>query len=112
MSVTIDDLPNTLFLLRRNDPNATNQGSPDQKLSLVFGETNRGELVLFLWSTLPAAISWRLDVKMDAQIIETSREQLIPMVQDKLPGCLLYYNAQPGELTFNTKSDRMIQLPI
>ncbi len=110
--MTVDELPNTLFLLRRNNQNTTNQGSTNQKLSLVLGETTHGELVLFLWSTLPAALSWRLDVKMDAQIIETSRDQLIPMVQEKLPGCLLYYNAQPGELTFNTKSDRMIQLPI
>ncbi len=111
--MTVKELPSVLFLLRRNPPKNPDGMSPvSTKLSLVFGETTHGELVLFLWSTLPSALSWRLEMGMDAQIVETNRDSLIPMIQEKIPGCFLFYNAKPGETTFNIASDRMIQLPI
>lgn len=109
----IEELPQTLFLLRRLPPkNPDGSYSIPQKHSFVFGETTHGELVLFLWSTLPGAISWRLEAKMDVQIVETSRDQIIPAIQEKIPGCFIFYNAKPGEIDFNLNSDRLIQLPI
>ncbi len=111
--MTVADLPQTLFLLRRNPPKNPDGSRSEPKIqSLVFGATTHSELVLFLWSTLPAAISWRLEEKLDAQIIETDRDTLIPAIQEKIPGCFLFFNAKPGETTFNFRSDRMIQLPV
>lgn len=113
----VEELPQTLFLLRRKPsqtPDGFSANQPKQsqpKHSFVFGETTHGELVLFLWPTLPGALSWRLEMKMDVQIIEANRDSLIPAIQEKIPGCYLFFNAQPGETTYNLQSDRLIQLP-
>jgi len=111
--MTVDDLPQILFLLQRMpSPNPVGHPATPPKHSFVFGETSQGELVLFLWPTLPGALSWRLEMQMDVQIVEAKRDSLIPAIQKKIPGCFLFYNAQPGETTYNLNSDRLIQLPI